>query len=165
MSLTRGVLYIHSVPSALCPHIQWAVGGAFGAPVDLDWTPQPVERSAYRAEFSWQGPSGTAAKVASALKGWQKVRFEVTEEPSPGCDGVRYSYTPTLGVFQAVIGVHGDILIPEERLKHAVVSEALGGKPLDQAIADLLGGPWDDELEVFRHASEDAPVRWLHQVV
>ncbi|HSO70805.1 MAG TPA: DUF3145 family protein, partial [Arachnia sp.] len=25
--------------------------------------------------------------------------------------------------------------------------------------------PWDEELDVFRHAGEDAPVRWLHQVV
>ncbi|HEX2893417.1 MAG TPA: DUF3145 family protein, partial [Marmoricola sp.] len=24
---TRGVLYIHSAPSALCPHVEWAVGG------------------------------------------------------------------------------------------------------------------------------------------
>ncbi|HMS37827.1 MAG TPA: DUF3145 family protein, partial [Arachnia sp.] len=24
--------------------------------------------------------------------------------------------------------------------------------------------PWDEELDVFRYASEDAPVRWLHRV-
>jgi hypothetical protein len=28
----------------------------------------------------------------------------------------------------------------------------------------LLGQPWDDELEPFRHAGDGAPVRWLHQV-
>ncbi|HYI55456.1 MAG TPA: DUF3145 family protein, partial [Microlunatus sp.] len=28
MSTTRGVLYVHAAPSALCPHIEWAVGGA-----------------------------------------------------------------------------------------------------------------------------------------
>ena len=27
---TRGVLYVHSSPSALCPHIEWAVGGVLG---------------------------------------------------------------------------------------------------------------------------------------
>ena len=32
-------------------------------------------------------------------------------------------------------------------------------------IDNLLGKPWDDELETFRHAGEGAPVRWLHQVV
>ncbi len=32
-------------------------------------------------------------------------------------------------------------------------------------VDKLLGKPWDDELETFRHAGEGAPVRWLHQVV
>ena len=79
MSTTRGVLYIHAAPSALCPHIEWAVGGAFGTPVRLDWIPQPAERAAYRTEYAWTGPAGTAARLTSALKGWQRVRFEVTE--------------------------------------------------------------------------------------
>ena len=30
---TRGVVYVHSTPKALCPHIQWAVEGVLGAPV------------------------------------------------------------------------------------------------------------------------------------
>ena len=89
----------------------------------------------------------------------------VTEEPTAGSDGQRYSFTPTLGAFSAVVGVHGDILVPEDRLKHAVAGEALGGEPLLKALERLLGVPWDDELDVFRHAGEDAPVRWLHQVV
>ena len=101
MSTTRGVLYIHSAPSALCPHIEWAVGGVFGTPVRVDWIPQPVERACYRTEYSWTGPAGTAARLASALKGWQRIRFEVTEEATSGTEGERYSYTPTLGVFYA----------------------------------------------------------------
>ena len=52
----------------------------------------------------------------------------------------------------------------ENRIKRALATEALGGKPIQEALADLLGTPWDDELEVFRHAGEDAPVRWLHRV-
>ncbi len=163
MNSTRGVVYIHSAPSALCPHIEWAVGGAFGARVDLDWTPQSAQRGSYRTELSWTGAPGTAAKVASALRGWQQLRFEVTQEPAPGCDGVRYSYTPQLGVFQAMIGQHGDILIPEDRIKAAIVAEAMGGKPLVDSLADLLGSAWDDELEPFRYASEDVAVRWLHR--
>ena len=60
MSTTRGVLYIHSAPSALCPHIEWAVGGVFGMPVRVSWTAQPIERSANRCEYVWAGPVGTA---------------------------------------------------------------------------------------------------------
>lgn len=164
MTTTRGVLYIHSAPSALCPHIEWAVGGVFGMPVSLDWTPQPVERAAYRTEYSWTGPVGTAAKLTSALKAWNRLRFEATEEPTAASEGTRYSCTPTLGVFHAMTGLHGDILIPEDRIKHAIVAEALGGTTLLTSLDQLLGRPWDDELEPFRHAGDDAPVRWLHSV-
>ena len=162
---TRGVLYVHSAPSALCPHVEWAAAGVFGAPVSLSWIPQPAAAGTYRAEFSWQGDAGTAAKVASALRGWSQLRFEVTEEPSPGNDGARFSYTPVLGVFHAVAGVHGDVLVPEDRLKAAVAKAALGETTLEIELDLLLGRPWDDELETFRHAGDGAPVRWLHQVV
>ncbi|MBA3528108.1 MAG: DUF3145 domain-containing protein [Propionibacteriaceae bacterium] len=165
MSITRGVLYVHSAPAALCPHVEWAVGAVFGAPSRLDWAPQPVERSSYRAEYSWTGAPGTAAKLASALKGWQKIRFEVTEEATLTTESARYSYTPTLGVFHAVTGLHGDIMVPEDRIRHAVANAGLRGPDLATALADLLGRRWDEELEPFRYAGDGAPVRWLHEVV
>ncbi|MFT4295826.1 MAG: DUF3145 domain-containing protein [Micropruina sp.] len=165
MATTHGVVQIHSAPSALCPHVEWAVGGVVGVPVHLDWTAQPAERASYRAEYSWTGPVGSAAKLASALKGWQRLRFEVTEDATAHSEAVRYSYTPTLGVFQATVGLHGDIMINEERLKAALARDALGRRGLHQGIADLLGTAWDDELEVFRQAGDGADVRWLHQVV
>jgi len=159
------VLYVHSSPSALCPHIEWAAGGVLGSAVNLEWTPQPAQAGTYRAEFSWTGEAGTAAAIASALRGWKQLRFEVTEEPTAGTEGARYSCTPDLGIFHAVTGVHGDIMIPEDRLKAAVVKSALGDTTLMNEIDKLLGKPWDDELETFRHAGEGAPVRWLHHVV
>ena len=162
---TRGVLYVHSAPSALCPHIEWAVSGVLGVPVSLDWTPQPAQSGTYRAELSWTGQVGAAAAVASALRGWNHLRFEIPAEPTAGSEGARYSFTPELGVFHAVTGLHGDIMIPEDRLKAAVVKAALGDTTLLHEIDKLLGKPWDDELETFRHAGEGAPVRWLHQVV
>ena len=116
MSTTRGVLYVHAAPSALCPHIEWAVGGAFGTPVRLDWTPQPAERAAYRTEYAWTGPAGTAARLTSALKGWQRIRFEATEEASEGVEAHRYSYTPALGVLHTQIGLHGDVVVRDEAL-------------------------------------------------
>jgi hypothetical protein len=162
---TRGVLYVHSTPSALCPHIEWAVGGVLGVPVSLDWTAQPAQAGTVRSELSWAGDAGSAAAVASALRGWDRLRFEVTEEPTAASEGARYSYTPELGVFHAVTGQHGDIMVPEDRLKAAVVKAAMGDTTLVLEIDKLLGKPWDDELETFRHAGDGAPVRWLHQVV
>jgi hypothetical protein len=164
-STTRGVLYVHSAPSALCPHVEWAAGGVLGVAVSMEWMPQPAQSGTYRTELSWSGETGSAARIASALRGWNHLRFEVTEDPSAVTEGQRYSYTPDLGVFHAVTGLHGDIMIPEDRLKAAVVKAALGETTVLVEIDKLLGKPWDDELETFRHAGDGAPVRWLHQVV
>ncbi|MCI3930445.1 DUF3145 domain-containing protein [Streptomyces sp. AN091965] len=162
---TRGVLYVHSAPRALCPHVEWAVAGVLGARVSLDWIRQPAAPGTWRSEFSWRGAAGTASKLASALRGWQLLRFEVTAEPSAAAEGERYSATPELGIFHAVTGIHGDILIPEDRLRAALARSKGGESDLEAEVARLLGKPWDDELEPFRYAGEGAPVRWLHQVV
>ncbi|MGQ0630801.1 MAG: DUF3145 domain-containing protein [Sporichthyaceae bacterium] len=165
MSTTRGVLYVHSAQSAMCPHIEWAVTGILGVPVTFDWTPQPAAPNHWRTELSWQGERGTAAQIASALRPWNQLRYEVTEEPLAGHEGARYSCTPSLGMFHATIGVHGDMMISEERLRAAMLRCA---ETEDCDLADemdlMLGQPWDDELEPFRYAGDGAPVRWLHQV-
>jgi Protein of unknown function (DUF3145) len=163
--VTRGVLFVHASPSALCPHIEWAVGGVLGVPTDLTWTAQPARSGTYRAELSWAGAPGTAAKIASALRGWEQLLFEVTEDPTALSEGARYSFTPELGIFHAVTGLHGDIMIPEDRLRAAVAAAALGDRPLFREIDRLLGKEWDDALEAFRYAGDGAPVRWLHHVV
>ena len=163
---TRGVVYIHATPTALCPHIEWAVGGVLGARVSLEWTGQPAAPGTVRAELSWQGEPGAAASIASALRDWRLIRFEVTEEPSAGAEGERYSWTPDLGLFSATIGVHGDILVREDRLRSALARASSDpGVTVEEEIAGLLGAPWDEELEPFRYAGDGAPVRWLHQVV
>lgn len=161
----RGMILIHSASAALCPHIEWAIGSVLGNRVQVTWTTQPAEPGAKRGEWSWTGPVGTGAALSSALARLMQLRFEVTEEPTSASDGQRYSYTPDLGSFTAVVGTYGDILVPEDRLRHAVANDALGGEPIHKALERLLGVPWDEELDVFRHATEDAPVRWLHQVV
>lgn len=115
--------------------------------------------------MSWTGKPGAAAEIVSALRGWNHLRFEITEDSTPSSEGSRYSYTPELGVFHAVTGLHGDIMIPEDRLRAAMVKSALGETTIENEVDQLLGKPWDDELETFRHAGEGAPVRWLHQVV
>lgn len=164
MTSGTGVIWIHSTPSALCPHIEWAVGGVLGAPVRFEWTAQPVDRS-QRAEYLWQGPAGSAARISSALARWGRVRFEVTEDATATTDAERYSFTPELGVFSATTGECGDVLVHEDRIKAAMDADARGEEPLRVALGRLLGKPWDDELEAFRHAGDDAPVRWLHKVV
>ena len=163
---TRGVVYVHSAPPALCPHIEWAVGGVLGVRVTLDWTPQPAAPGTVRAELSWQAEAGSGARLASALRDWMHLRFEVTEEPSAGAEGERWSATPALGLFHATTGVHGDILVREDRLRAALARAASDpATTVVEEMQGLLGKSWDDELETFRYAGDGAPVRWLHQVV
>ncbi len=162
---TRGVLFVHSAAAALLPHIESALSNILGMSVSLQWTAQPAQPGTWRAEYSWSGDAGTAASIASAMRGWERLRFEVTEDMTANTEGERFSYTPTLGIFRAVVGVHGDIMIPEDKLKSSVVRAALGETTLMNEIDKLLGKPWDDELESFRYAGEGAPVKWLHQVV
>ncbi len=160
--MTRGVLYVHSAPRALCPHVEWAAGGVLGVRLSLDWIDQPAAPGMLRTELSWQGPPGTGAKLTSSLRGWAHLRYEVTEEPSAGVDGGRWSHTPELGIFHAVTDAHGNILIPEDRVSSALASNDPVAMMADLELA--LGRSWDEELEPFRYAGDGAPVRWLHRV-
>ena len=163
--LTRGVLFVHSTPRALCPHLEWAVSDVLGSRLSLDWIPQPVLPGQVRAEISWQSGVGTAARITSALRHFRSIRYEVAEEPSKGTEGERFAVTPHLGVFRATMGPHGDLMIHEDRLRSVLAAAGDDPQGLAESLERLLGTAWDVELEPFRRAGEGVPVRWLHQVV
>jgi hypothetical protein len=162
--MTCGVVFIHSTPSALCPHIAWALESVLGERVTLDWARQPRGVKLLRTELSWVGEAGTGGRVASALRGWDSLRYEVTEEPSPGNDGSRWSYTPSLGIHHAWTSATGDAVVNEDRLRAAMAVSKGDAVVLTRELDRLLGRAWDDELEPFRYAGADATVRWLHMV-
>ncbi len=91
---TAGVVYIHSSPAALCPHIEWALTATLDCRANLKWTSQPASNGVLRATTSWVGPVGTASRLVNALRAWPMLRFEVTEDASEGVDGERYSHVP-----------------------------------------------------------------------
>lgn len=161
--LSRGVVYVHSAPPAVIPHVEWAIARVLGSPVRLEWTLQPAEPTTRRAECSWTGKPGTGAQFAAALRGWPMLRFEVTEEPSPGYDGERFMYVPGRGLFRATMGVSGDLMLTEDQVR-AVLRTARGGEAIAHALERLLGSAWDAELEPYRRAGEGAPATWLTQV-
>ncbi len=161
----HGVLYVHSAPPALCSHIEWAVARIVGAPVSMPWVSQPASPGSLRTELDWHTRAGTAGTIASELAGWNRLRFEVTEDSSPGCDGVRYCYTPELGMFTAITAANGDIMVPENRLRAAMtLASQAGVASLEDELGRLLGTAWDNELEPFRRAADGAPVRWLSAI-
>ncbi|HUC25435.1 MAG TPA: DUF3145 family protein [Streptosporangiaceae bacterium] len=138
----RGVLHVHCAPPALCPHIEWAAAGVLGVPVSMPWVGQPASPGTMRAELQWTGDPGSAGAITSALASWNLVRFEVTEDASPGSDAVRYSHTPALGTFCAPVGANGDIMITENRLR-AAMALAASAKPAGGRGDGKIGGPRD----------------------
>lgn len=160
---TRGVIYVHSSPLAVCSHVEWAIARVLSAPVRLEWTAQPVEPAARRAQCSWSGRPGTAGELAAALRQWPMIRFEVTEEPSPGFDGERFMHVPNRGLFRAATSANGDIVLSEDHLR-ALVADARGYDAIAHALERGLGAAWDVELEPYRHAADGAPVTLLTRV-
>ncbi|WP_086822502.1 DUF3145 domain-containing protein [Allokutzneria sp. NRRL B-24872] len=160
--ITSGVVYVHSSPSAVCPHVEWAISGTLGVRADLKWTAQPAAPGQLRTECSWTGDAGTGGKLSSALRAWPMLRFEVTEEPSPGVDGERFCYAPGLGLWRARTSANGDIVVNEDQLRSLVGNR--GVEAIAHRVSELVGSAWDDALEPFRRAGDGAPVTWLHRV-
>jgi hypothetical protein len=160
----QGVLYVHSSPSALCPHIEWAAGRALGRAVNFTWETQPVLKGSQRTEFFWDGPQGTGARLATALRGWEHLRYEVTEDAGHGTDGGRWMHTPDLGIFFAQVDTAGNMVVPEDRIRYAMEIAGSNSLELHRELRLALGQAWDDELEPFRHAHDDTSVIWLHNV-
>ena len=166
---SSGVLFCHAIPRAVVPHAVWAIRDVLGATaadsVDLPWSPQPVAPGSMRAVLPWVGRPGTAARLVSALRVMPDTYFEVTENAAVDREGERYAYTPTLGLYRATIGVHGDIFVHEDRLRALLSVAREQGVDLAEGIAHLIGRDWDAELEPYRAATTDTPVRVLHHVV
>jgi Protein of unknown function (DUF3145) len=160
---TRGVVYVHSTPLAVCPHVEWAIARVLTVPVSLQWTSQPIEPAARRAECGWTGRPGTAAEIAGELRQWPMLRYEVTEEPSPGVDGERFMHVPGRGLFRATTGAAGDVQLGEDRIR-ALMAAARGPEALSHLLDRALGTAWDAELEPYRHAGDGAPVTLLTRV-
>ncbi|MCF8589384.1 DUF3145 domain-containing protein [Gordonia liuliyuniae] len=163
--LTTGVVYIHASPVALCPHVEWALSSTLDARADLKWSGQDAaEPSRMRATVDWTGPVGTAARLASALREWPGLTFEVTENASEGVDGERFSHVPGLGLWRGSTGANGDVIIGEMQLR-AMMDNQPDSAGLAAELDTVLGTAWDDALENYRMGGAGAEVTWLHQRV
>lgn len=160
---TSGVVYVHSSPSAVCPHVEWAVSSALGIRAELRWTAQPAAPGQLRAELTFSGAPGTGSRLVTALRAWPMLRFEITEDPSPGVDGQRFCHVPGLGLWWACTSANGDIVVSEDQLR-TLAANSRGPDSFTHRVDQVLGSAWDEELEAFRGAGDGAPVSWLHRV-
>ena len=130
----------------MCTHARLRCGPTLSGPSPAylacrsSWT---GSTSRSRRAACARSPAGVARPGRRAgsrrrLRGWPLVRAEITEEPSDGCDGERYSMTPDLGVFRSAMSANGDVLVQEDRLR-AVLAEAADTPSLQHALDRLLG--------------------------
>jgi hypothetical protein len=161
---TRGVVYVHCCPAAIAPHVEWALAGVVAHSARLQWSAQPVAPTQLRAEATWIGPIGTAARLAAALRAWPMLVFEITEDGTAASDGERLAYVPGRGFHRSAVAVNGDVVVGEERLR-GLLARARSTDEFRHGLAELLGTAWDAELEPYRRAGDGAPVSVLPAVV
>lgn len=161
---TRGVIYLHCVPSAIAPHVEWALAGVLGRPVRMEWSAQAAAPGHLRAEADWVGAVGTGARLGASLRAWPMLVFEVTEDPTWASDGERLSYVPGRGFHRRMSSANGDVVVGEERLR-GLLARCHSVEDYRHGLDELLGTAWDVELEPYRTGGDGAPVTLLHSAV
>jgi hypothetical protein len=166
--MNKGVTYagdlrVYSVPSALIAHVEWAINQHTGQSHKFTWSPQPLSPGAFSLEFSWQGPTNIAGKLAISLKSWNLIRFEIHESNSKYLDGTLFRCTPDLGLHQISTGSTGDLMIAENTIKK-LIAGATSQKKLINNLENAIGLEWDEELEPFRIALAQAHQQKFSQI-
>jgi hypothetical protein len=143
----RGFLSIHSTPSALRHHIDWAIQAVLGNWVKPTWSPQPLIPGSYRTQIEFRDRQGVAAELASSLRSWHYLNFEVIENTDNG--GELFRCTPELGIHRSLVDQTGAVILTENQLG-TVLKNSLDEESIREAIALLLGSSWEQELDRFR---------------
>lgn len=146
-AMSYGMLIIHSAPSALRTHIDWAIKDALGISAQIQWRSQPNFAGTYRTEISWRDLTGSAAKLCSSLASWHYLRFEIFE--ASGEAGELFRFTPELGILRNQTDGAGNILVTEHQLANAL-SNSFEEDELRDAVNRILGKPWEEVLEPLR---------------
>ena len=146
-SQVRGFLTIHSAPSALRHHIDWAIQTVLGNWIKLSWNPQPLMPGTFRTQLEFRASQGAAAEIASSLRSWHYLNFEVIEGTELG--GELFRFTPELGIHRAVVDQSGAVQVNENQLT-AILAQSFDEESIRQGIADMMGNSWEIELDRFR---------------
>jgi hypothetical protein len=143
----RGFLTIHSTPSALRHHIDWAIQAVLGTWIKPVWSAQPLTPGSFRMQLEFRDRQGVAGELASSLRSWHYLNFEIIENSDNG--GELFRCTPELGIHRAVVDQSGAVVLTENQLT-SVIKNAFDEDSLREGISTLMGTPWDLELDRFR---------------
>lgn len=138
--MNRGFLSIHSCPMALIRHVEWSIESVLSR-VQIDWRNQPLAAGTQRTQIEWRANKDLSAELASALKSWHYLRFEITS------GNQMFRHTPDLGMHRSRIDEMGNILLTENQIKFSL---AKSDDAMRESLDVALGTEWEVELEPFR---------------
>ena len=101
----------------------------------------------FRAQLEFRGAQGAAAEIASILRSWHYLNFEVIEGSETG--GELFRFTPELGIHRAVVDQSGAVLINENQLA-SLLASAFDEESIRDGVAAMLGNSWELELDRYR---------------
>ena len=136
----RGTLTIHSCPMALIRHVEWSIESILGR-VQIEWRNQPLAAGTQRTQIEWRSTRDLTSELASALKSWHYLRFEITAASQ------FFGHTPELGLHRAQIDEIGNIQLIENQVRLAL---SKSDDEMRELLSVALGTEWDIELERFR---------------
>jgi hypothetical protein len=101
----------------------------------------------FRTQLEFRAAQGAAAEIASSLRSWHYLNFEVIEGTDLG--GELFRFTPELGIHRAVVDQSGAVQVNENQLT-AILAQSFDEESIRQGIADMMGNSWEIELDRFR---------------
>ena len=132
-------------------HIEWAINQVIGQVISFTWVNQPLNPGSKAMEFEYKHHMPIAAKLATALKAWHYIRFEIREINKNTQDATYYRATPDLGLHQAQLASNGDVVLNENQV-NSILKNSLSYEKLQANLENALGINWDLELEPYRLA-------------
>lgn len=101
----------------------------------------------FRTQLEFRGPGGVASEIASVLRSWHYLNFEIIEGNENG--GELFRFTPELGIHRSIVDQSGAVLINENQLS-TLLASSFDEESIRDGVARLLGNSWELELERFR---------------
>ena len=101
----------------------------------------------FRTQLEFRAAHGAAAEIASALRSWHYLNFEVIEGTELG--GELFRFTPELGIHRAIVDQTGAVLVNENQLS-AILANSFDEESIREGVSAMVGNPWESELDRFR---------------
>ncbi len=101
----------------------------------------------FRTQLEFRAAQGAAAEIASALRSWHYLNFEVIEGTELG--GELFRFTPELGIHRAIVDQTGAVQVSENQLS-AILANSFDEESIREGVSAMVGNPWESELDRFR---------------